>query len=356
MRTNYISTASFLNTPRASMSRLQSDLNKANYESTNEGRYADVGLQLGYRTGLTLDLRQGLDDINAQVQRNSLTSARLDTTYQALNQARLDGEAFLASVVPGKLTSYSANTVMQAAAVNLSALTSQLNSQTGGQYLFGGINTSAIPIASYETTSGTPSPAKNAFLTAFQNAFGFDPGTQPQSGTITADQMKTFLADGGPFESLFSDAQWKANWSTASDTPIQTEIARNETVNTSVTANAQPLRQLAMLYTLGCSIGLSSLSPATQEVVYNQMRSLAASATWGITGIQADVGAVQARIKSIGEEMDIKKTILSTGVKNLEYGDWAEAGSRVKSLTAQMEVAYSLTNQVNKLNLFDYIR
>ena len=355
MRTNYISTASFLNTPRASMNRLQSDLNKANYESTNEGRYADVGLQLGYRTGLTLDFRQGLDDIDAQVQRNSLTSARLDSTYQVLNQARLDGEAFLSTVMPGRLTGDSASTVSQAAAAKLTALTSQLNSSTGGQYLFGGINSSQTPIVNFDTTSVTPSP-KDAFLQAFQTAFGFAPGTQPQSGTITAAQMQTFLADGGPFASLFSDTQWKATWSKASDTPIQSEIASNETVNTSVTANAQPLRQLAMLYTLGSSIGLSSLSLGTQEVVYDKMRSLAASATWGITGIQADVGNVQARIKAIGERMDIKKTILSTGVKNFEYGDWAEAGSRVKSLTAQMEVAYSLTNQVNKLNLFDYIR
>jgi len=354
MRTNYISTVSFLNTPRASMNRLQSDLNKANYESTNEGRYADVGLQLGYRTGLALDLHQGLDDIDEQVKRNALTSARLDSTYQVLNQVRLDGEAFLGTVMPGKLTGDSASTVTEGATAKLTALIGQLNSQIGGQYLFGGINSSRTPIENFDSTAVTPSP-KDAFLQAFQTAFGFAPGT-PQSSTITAAQMQTFLADTGGFGQLFSDSQWKATWSKASDTPIQSEIARNETVDTSVSANTQSLRQLAMLYTLGSSIGLSSLSSATQDVVYDKMRSLAGSATWGITTVQADVGAVQARIKAIGEQMDIKKTILSTGVKNFEYGDWAEAGSRVKSLTAQMEVAYSLTNQVNKLNLFDYIR
>ncbi|SDN42278.1 flagellar hook-associated protein 3 FlgL [Methylobacterium phyllostachyos] len=356
MRTNYISTVSFLNTPRASMNRLQSDLNKANAESTNDGRYADVGLQLGYRTGLTLDLRQGLDDLKAQQDRNGLTSTRINSAYQALDRARTDGEAFMATLTPGKLNDTSATTIAQASSAKLTALIAELNTQTGGQYLFGGINTSQVPIADYETTSGTPSPAKQAFVDAFKTQFHFEPGTQPQSSDITPAQMQSFLADGGPFAALFSDAQWKDKWSKASDTPVRSEIARNETVDSSVSANAQPLRQLAMLYTLGASIGLPSLSSNTQAVVYDKLRGLAGSATWGVTNIQADVGAVQARITDVGKQMDVQKNILETGVRNLEYGDPVEAAARVKSLTTQLEISYSLTNQVNRLSLMDYVR
>lgn len=355
MWASYISTVNFLTTPRATMNRLQADLNKANAESENDGRYADVGKQLGYRTGLALDLRQGFDELEAQVQRNGLTSTRINSAYQALDRARSDGEAFMATLTPGKLSDASATAITQEASAKLTALIGELNTQVSGQYLFGGINTGQVPIKDYETTSGT-SDAKQAFLTAFQTAFGFQPGTQPGAGNITAAQMQIFLADGGPFAALFSDAQWKANWSTASDTPVRTEIARNEVANTSVSANVQPLRQLAMMYALGASIGLSSLSPVTQAVVYDKMRSLSGSATWGVTQVQADVGAIQTRIATIGQQMDVQKNILQDGVKSLEYGDPIEAATKVKSLTAQLEIAYSLTNQVNKLSLIDYVR
>ncbi|MEL6065072.1 MULTISPECIES: flagellar hook-associated family protein [unclassified Methylobacterium] len=354
MQTTFISTVNFLNTPRSTMNRLQADLDKANSESTNEGRYADVGLELGYRTGLTLDLRQGLDEIDAQVTRNGLTNVRVNSAYQALDRVRSDGEAFMATLTPGKLNDTSATTIAQAASSKLTALIGELNTQTGGQYLFGGINTAQVPIKDYETTSGT-SDAKQAFVDAFKAKFGFEPGTQPGSSAITPTQMQEFLADGGPFAALFSNTAWK-NWSTASDTPVRSEIARNETVNTSVSANVQPLRQLAMLYSLGSSIGLPSLSSTTQAVVYDKLRSLAGSATWGVTGIQADVGAVQARITTVGTQMGIQKNILQEGVKNLEYGDPIEAAARVKNLTTQLEISYSLTNQVNKLSLMDYVR
>ncbi|WP_342108184.1 flagellar hook-associated family protein [Methylobacterium sp. SI9] len=355
MQTTFISTVNFLNTPRSTMNRLQADLDKANSESTHDGRYADVGLELGYRTGLTLDLRQGLDEIEAQVTRNGLTATRVNSGYQALDRARSDGEAFMATLTPGKLNDASATTIAQAASSKLTALIGELNTQTGGQYLFGGINTAQVPVKDYETTSGT-SDAKQAFVDAFKAEFGFEPGTQPGSSTITPTQMQEFLADGGPFATLFSDTAWQKNWSRASDRPVRSEIARNETVNTSVSANVQPLRQLAMLYSLGSSIGLSSLSSTTQAVVYDKLRSLAGTATWGVTGIQADVGAVQARITTIGTQMDIQKTILKEGVRNLEYGDPVEAAGRVKNLTTQLEISYSLTNQVNKLSLMDYVR
>ena len=355
MRTTFISTVNFLNTPRSSMNRLQADLDKATAEAGNYGRYADVGFELGYRTGLTLDLRQGLDDIDGQATRNGLTSTRINSAYQALDRARSDGEAFMATLTPGKLSDTSGTAIEQEGSSRLTALTSELNAQTGGQYLFGGINTAQVPIRDYEQASGT-SLAKQAFVSAFTTAFGFAPGSQPGSGTITPAQMQGFLASGGPFETLFDDPQWKRNWSRASDTPVRSEIARNETVNASVSANAQPLRQLAMMYSLASSVGLPSLSPITQAVVYDKVRSLAGTATWGVTGLQADVGTVQARIKTVDTQMGIQKNILQDGVKSLENGDPAEAAARVKSLTAQLEIAYALTNQVNRLSLMDYVR
>ena len=352
MRTSFISTATLLNTPRAGMSRLQAEFDKANSE-TARGRYNDVGLELGYRTGLTLDLRQEVSNLQAQKGRNALTSIRLDSTYQALSRMRTDGEAFLALTVPGKLTDTSGSVVAQTAATKLTTLVGEMNSATSGQYLFGGINTSQRPIADYE---GSPqSLAKTAFLQAFQTEFGFPRGQQPDSGNITAAQMEHFLSNNGPYAALFADPQWGATWSSASNVTVSSEIARNEVVTTSVTANAQSLRQLAMVYTLGSDIGLAGLSPATQSVVYDKMRTLANSATLGVKDIQADLGVVQSRLATVETAQTAQENILTNGFGSLENVDLEEVATRSQNLEALLKVSYSLTSRVSRLSLMDYV-
>ena len=352
MRTSYISTATLLNTPRANMARIQGELDKATAES-GRGRYADIGLELGYRTGLSLDLRQEVSNLQAQKERNGLTTIRLDSTYHALDRMRTDGEAFLALTVPGKLTDTSGSVVAQTASTKLTTLIGELNAATSGQYLFGGINTSQRPIADYE---GTPqSAAKTEFLKAFQAEFGFPRGQQPESSNITAAQMQNFLSDNGRYAALFADPQWGATWSAASDVNMRSEIARNEVVTTSVSANTQSLRQLAMAYTLGSDIGLAGLSPAAQSVVYDKMRTLANSATLGVKDVQADLGVVQARLETVERARAAQENILTNGFGSLENVDLEEVSVRSQNLEALLKVSYSLTSRVSRLSLMDYV-
>lgn len=350
MKASFISTATLLNTTRSDMARLQAGIAKANIE-LDKGRFADVGLELGYKIGTTLDLRQQLDDTIAQKQSNDLTRVRLATSQSALNQIRSDGEAFLALVAPGKLSDGSASVVTQAAAAKLSAFVAQMNTSTSGQFVFGGINTDQHPLKRYEASP--QSDAKKAFADAFQAKFGFAPGTQPGSAQISSTQMQSFLDN--DLAALFSDQQWGKNWSTAADTNIRTEIGPNEIAVTSTSANAQAFRQLAMLYTLGSDIGLGSLSLATQDVVYNKMRSLAGQATLGVTAIQADLGTVEARLTTLGNVHEARKTILTGGFNSLEGVDAAEAKTRLDGLTTQLQISYSLTSQMKKLSLMDYV-
>lgn len=350
MKASFISTATLLNSARSTTARTQADLTKANIE-VNKGRYADVGLELGYKMSSTLNLRQQVDDITEQQLRNKLTNVRVTDSQNALNQIRSDGEAFLALIAPGKLTDGSGGVIAQAAASKLTAFIGQMNATTAGQFLFSGINSAQRPIADYESTP--QSAAKTAFTQAFQTAFGFVPGTQPGAGQITPAQMKTFLD--GPVATLFADPQWGSTWSSASNTNVRNEIGSGENPETSTNANAQAFRQLAMIYTVGSSIGLASLAPATQSVVYEKMRSVAGVATIGVTQIHADLGTVEARITTLDKQLDARKNILTEGFASLEKVDVAEAKSRVDSLTTLLQISYSLTSQTRKLSLIDYV-
>lgn len=350
MKTSFISTSTLWNTPRTGVARMQTDMASALTE-LNTGRFADVGLELGYRTGTGLELHQALDELDAQKERNGLTHLRLSGTQNALDQVRKDGEALLALVAPGKLSDDSAVAITQEASSRLKSLTAQLNGAAGGQYLFAGIDTGRQPVASYDTTPA--SAAKTATAAAFRAAFGVGQGEQPGAAAITAAQMKSFLD--GPFTAQFSDAAWSANWSSASDRNITSRIGRSETMETSVNANAVPLRQLAMAYSLGADIGLAGLSRAAQDVVYTKMRDLLGTATVGVTGLQADLGRAQTKTTEATTRIDAQKLVLTKNLGDLEGVDPAEAKSRIDMLKTQIEMSYAITSQIRGLSLIKFL-
>ena len=350
MKTSFISTLTLWNSPRTGVARMQADLATAN-EELNTGRYADTGLQLGYRTGSTLDLRQEYNELIAQQDRNSLTNLRLNNTQTTLDRTRKDGEDLLATVVPGKLSDGSATVVMQESASRLKSLVSNLNASAGGQYLFAGIDTMNRPVADYEATPA--SNAANAVKTAFTAAFGFAQGDQPGSAAITPAQMQTFLD--GPFTALFADAPWSSNWSSASSRNITSEIARGETVVTSANANAVPLRQLAMAYVAGSDLGLSALSKPTQAVVFAKMRDLLGTGTAGTSGIQSELGRVQAKVTSANAGIDTQKLVMNKALQGLESVDATDANTRIEQLKVQIQMSYSVTAQLRKLSLMNFI-
>ncbi|MET3414840.1 flagellar hook-associated family protein [Methylobacterium sp. 1030] len=350
MKTSFISTLTLWNAPRSGVARMQTDLASALTE-LNSSRFADVGLELGYRTGTSLDLHRQLAELDAQKERNGLASLRLSGTQTILDQVREDGEGFLALVAPGKLSDDSAAAITQEASSRLAALTAQLNGAAGGQYLFAGIDTGKKPVTIYE---GTPaSAAKTAMATAFQAAFGTSQGTQPGAAAITPAQMTAFLD--GPFTALFTDATWSANWSSASNRNITSRISGSETVETSVNANAGALRQLAMAYTLGSDIGLSSLSKPTQDAVYTKIRDLMGTAAAGVTSFQADLGRAQTKTTEATTRIDIQKVVLTKSLEDLEGTDPAEVKTRIDTLKTQIEMSYSVTSQIRGLSLINFI-
>lgn len=348
MRTNAISTLSFWNTPRTGVSRMQADLADANQELVS-GRYADVGLQLGSRTSLALGLRQTSAQIAALRDGNDATGVRLSTTQAALKQMQAGADATL-KTLNGVPIAQRASAVQDLAATQLAALTASLNTAAGGQFVFGGVNTGQVPVATY---AGTPaSAAKIAVDKAFKDTFGFAQN-DPAASTITGSQMKAFLD--GPFATLFDASGWNANWSGASDRTLDSRVSLTETLKTSASANAPALRHLAMAYVMASDLGLTSLSADAQTVATDRVISAVGSASSGLVATQADLGRSQAAITDANTRLDAQKTLIATQINGMEGVDQAEAKSRVDRLTTQVQVSYSLTAQLRQLSLVSYL-
>src|SRR3954468_11052148 len=164
MRTTFISTSMLLNTPRAGIQRMQSEMMRLSKEIAT-GRMADIGLNFGAATATNVTLHVDLDGLDAMLTSAGAASSRLSQTQVALDQMRTNAGSFLDGLLSTIQSNSSAGTMQKTAQTALSAFIATANSSDGHSYVFAGINSSVAPMAAYDAGPGAAVDA--AFFAKF---------------------------------------------------------------------------------------------------------------------------------------------------------------------------------------------
>jgi flagellar hook-associated protein 3 FlgL len=332
------------------LARTQNELSQLTAESSS-GQYADLGLQLGDQSGYELSLRNQTNLLQSMTTANNLTVTDLQTAQAALDSIRTTAESAVSTLTSTTAGSSSAATTLQSTGTNaLQSLIAAANTTANGQYVFGGDNTAVAPMADY--FSSTTSAAKNAIDTAFVNTFGYAP-TDSRASEITASQMQSFIS--GTLDPLFSGTNWTDDWSSASSADVTTQIAPGESVTTSTNANQPGFQQLAEGYAMLAEFGGSSLGTAAQQTLITSASSLINQGVTSLTTTEATLGSAQTRVTDATTSMSAQLTILQTQIGNLDNVNYNAVAVQLSSLSTQLETAYQLTAQLQKMNLAQYL-
>lgn len=341
MMTNFVSTLSLRSAPRTDFNELQTSLARASREVAT-GRLDDPGAVLGARTSRSVELRTEDGLIGRLIASNGVANARMDQS-----QAALDGIVDGANGILEALTALPpSSTAVEALGIEgraaLEQLVVGLNASNGRSYLFGGINADVRPINEYDT--GARAAVEAAVTAAFGSAT-IPPGTGPAA-------VNAFLT--GPFAAEFADPAWANNWSNASDTNIENEIEDGFVVETSVNANEQPFRDLAMAYTMLGHIGMENLRSDARQVIIDRAISLAGEAVEEIVKLQAELGLTQNAVTDAVDRMEAQQVIIVQQLAAYEAVDPAEAKTEIDRLTLQIEMSYALTARLANLSILNF--
>jgi flagellar hook-associated protein 3 FlgL len=345
----FISTASLSRETKTSIATLQKRLADAQTELAT-GRHADVGATLGAQTGASVSLRQDMDQIKSIKDTNTIVLTRMENSQAALNSLAQVSQNFFDILTPAQSSGSMPESVLQQAKSSMQSLQDQMNTSLDGQYLFAGINSDVRPMDDF--FSDPPSAAAQAVTNAFTTKFGMSPD-DPNVSSISPADMQSFLDN--EFADLFSDANWSADWSPASDKPVNSRISRTETANTSATANNTSIRNLAQAFTMVAGLGFANLNSATQQVVMQQASQLATDGKAGLIKIQASLGVTQQRVSDANDQIDMQVTFLTKSIDGLEGVDSTSVLSQISDLSTALEAAYSVTNRLSNLSIMDYI-
>ena len=349
MAANFVSSHFLANSLLLPVMQAQSSLATAMTEEST-GQYANLGLELGGQSGYELSLKERVGLLQTLTSNNSIVSTSLSTAQSALSAISSSAQTTLSNLAawtPGANSSASLQNIGQSA---LQSFIASANATSGDQYVFGGINSVATPIADYYSTPA--SAAKSAIDQAFQTAFGVLP-SDPAAANISASAMQGFLS--GPFAALFQGASWSADWSSASSDNTNAEIAPGQTVTTSTNANQPGFQALARAFAMLSEFGGSELSGTAQQAVATAASSLVSQGVDSITNIQAELGSSQSAITSANNSMSSQLTILEQQIGSFDNVDANVTAAQISSLTNQIQMAYELTSRLQELNLAQYL-
>ena len=346
---SFISTAAMSHETTSSIKRIQAELVKAQTELST-GRHADAGLTLGAMTGMSVSLRQEQLQLQTTRELNTLVGARLSATQAGLQNIADIAQEFLSVLLRAQSTSASPETIVAEAKGGLKALFEGLNTAIDGQYLFAGVNTDVRPIDDY--FASTPPASRQAIAGAVVAEFGFDqsdPGVQSISGPAMASFLDT------AFAAQFSDVNWSANWSAASDGNVRSRISRTELAEVSTNANLQVFRDLTAAFTMVADLGFESMNEGARNAVIDKAVKLTGAAVGGIANVQSVLGVTQERLAFSSRVLESQLNHLTNMIGDIELVDPNEVATRLSALMTQMESAYSITKRIHDLSLLNFL-
>jgi flagellar hook-associated protein 3 FlgL len=334
-------------------------------EELTTGTLADVGLTLGADTGQDVQLRSQESLLQTIETSNNTALTVLNSTASILTDPQTDestagetgaslqsmAQGFLNSIVEINVGSAGSEEAMQtSAASNLQNLTGQLNTNVGGQFIFGGINSSVQPMTNATST-----------VTSAFNAFMANQTPPVTASTITSTQMQSFLTGTASTDlpALFTNGPgggWATNWSSASDTPTASQISPSQTVVTSVSANQSAFQQLTQAYAMVAGLNTTDLNPSAFQTLLNSAQGLVQQGITGLTNLGTSVGTAQATITDANNFMSTQLNTLSTQIGNLEDINTFTVQTQESDLQTQIETAFELTSQLQQLSLVSFLR
>lgn len=347
MKASAVSTLAISQALRYSTMRSSSDLVKAQKE-LDTGKVFDSGLALGARTAHTVSFARDLERLNGIVDSNALVSARLRSTQDALINLTGAAQELLGVLTASSSGDATPSITRESGRAALSALTSILNTPINGEYIFAGINTDVKPLDSFAAGS----PSKVSFDAAFLGHFGFSQN-DPAAANITSAQMDAFMT--AALEPQFLGAGWQANWSSATDQPIVSRIALNETTETSVSGNSDGIRKLTMAAAAVSDLFNSNLSEAGRKALVERMVGVVGEALTALADLQSQTGIIEQRVDSASERMKIQADLFERLTIEAEGVDPYEAASRVQDLLSHIETSYALTARIQQLSLLRFL-
>ncbi|EPX78028.1 flagellin [Salipiger mucosus] len=345
-------------TARRFVERSRAELEQVGQELST-GYKADIAKDLGMQSSQAIAFRNAMDKTEGYITGNKVLESKLSLLSGTMDNFRNEAQSMMDLAVTNASSPAPTVDALQAEAkATLDALTSHLNVNYNGEYLFAGIDANSTPVQSYSETNnetgyspqgvvegivGTniASPADAATKIAELDAI-FD-----SSNTVNPDRnFEGTFFKGMPLEDAGGNPNKRINAIVADDQKIEYGKQANDPAFTEI------LKGVSMIAGLDpAEIDNAAGYDAWMNEAINSMAS-------GIKKLgveQADIGKKRESLDEIITQQEDKKGIYNNRIVALEGVDHYEAASRMSALETQLEATYSVTAKISQLSFLNFM-
>ncbi|MGC5198528.1 flagellin, partial [Aphanothece microscopica] len=239
----------------------------------------------------------------------------------------------------------------RAAEAALAEVAALLNTQHGGEYLFGGSDVMSPPVTDAMGIVGGPMAA------AIATAVGTLDETNAATVLAAIDAASTDAAT-TPF-STFLEGEG------TTETRRALQVADGERVAFGVFAHRDQADEVADSWGRQLLRGLATLASVTTAQaqmgdgwtgLLDGITATLNSATRGLAAEQGAVGTAQQRIAAAAERHADTLVALRTQLGSVEEVDLAEASALLREVQSRLEASYEVTGMIARLSLSDMLR
>jgi len=207
----------------------------------------------------------------------------------------------------------------------LKQLTSDLNQQVGGRYIYAGTRYSTTPVVDLSTLSGTPS-------------WPFTPTTSPTLPNYDSEyNPPTTTTDASAF------------------TQDSVTIDNNFSVQYGITSNSAAFQQLVAGLQFINAATQSGVSAATYQTDMSNAGSLLTTALTGIQALNTNVASNQNILKQETTTQNADISTLQSQISDLQQVNVAQVGAEINTLQTQLQASYSATASLEQLSILKYL-
>ncbi|MEP2029348.1 MAG: flagellin [Paracoccaceae bacterium] len=307
-------------------------------EELSSGRTADVARKLSGDYSQLIDIERTMRTLDGFKTAVNEASAYADAMQKTLDHMQANSSAFSSELLASGASNIPqvVDTSAKQAANQLDAMISSLNGQVAGRSLFGGISTDRAPMIDSSTLLNE---ARNAITAA---------------GAVTFGDIQTAVANWFNNPAGFDAIAYQG--SNIALSPFQ--LGQGEQVSLDIKANDPAIRDL-LRHTVLAALSTDSslgLSLQDQSALMNSSGIGIFEAGRDITGLRANVGAVEAQIDQRATRIAAERTSSEYAKGALLGIDQYEAATRLEEVQFQLESLYSVTVRLSRLSLLNYMQ
>lgn len=246
-----------------------------------------------------LQLQSSFDKITAQSENAQTALDRVNAMYTSVSSIS-DLIANMSSQISSAISGADGGTIADTASNALNELTSLLNTQVAGRYLFGGTVTDAAPVdTSSLATITTPSTADTSYYQG--------------DGTIASVKASDSLT---------------VSYGVTADNPAFEKV----------------IRALQLV-----------INNPTDNTALKEASGLLTTATTAVSNIGASLSSKASTLDMKISENSDDMNLIDSMISNIKDSDLAEVSVKITELSTQLEAAYSISSKLLNLKLTDYL-